>query len=192
MAVFFLFTVPAIVMVTDRCQESSFAFQNDEWYNPVVDQRDVPVSCNIVSEMVLSLRSTAMVLVYFWNPDHRRELYDVKTLASRTSSRLYFVGKWVWAKALCKPPPSSAPGRAQFRQGDDLESKRTMSIRSNFTTSTATYSDRQSLLSDTLDTRRSIAPLVGIGEWCDEDPPPGNGTSSSLPYHRMEDDEKSG
>ena len=71
----------------------------------------------------------------------------------------------------------------------------------DFTTSTATYSDRQSLLSDTLDTRRSIAPLVvGIGtsrsgcdrEWCDEDPPPGNGTSSSLPYHRMEDDEKSG
>jgi len=131
MAVFFLSTVPAIVMVTDRCQESSFAFQNDEWYNPRVDQRDVPVSCNIVSEMVLSLRSTAMVLVYFWDPDHRRELYDVKTLASRTSSRLSFFGKWVWAKALSKPPPSSASGRAQFRQGDDLESKRTMSIHSS-------------------------------------------------------------
>ena len=58
----------------------------------------------------------------------------------------------------------------------------------DFTTSTATTSDRQSLLSDTLDTRRSIAPLAVV----DDDTPPGDGTSSSLPYHRMDDDEESG
>lgn len=188
MAVFFLFTIPAIVMVTDMCQETSFAFQNDEWYNPMVDQRDVPVSCNIVSEMVLSLRSICMVAVYFWDPNHRRELYDVKTLASRTGSRLSFVGRWVWAKTLCKPPLLSASGRAQFRQGDDLEMTRAVSTYSIFTTSTATSSDRQSLLLDTPDTRRSIALLPVV----DDEPPVGDGASSSLPYHRMEDDEGPG
>ena len=100
MAVFFLFTVPAITMVTDKCQESSFAFQNFQWWNPTLDQQDVPVSCNIVCEMVLSVRSIAMVAVYFWDLDHRCELYDVVTLACRTGARLSFFGKWARAKVL--------------------------------------------------------------------------------------------
>ena len=58
--------------------------------------------------------------------------------------------------------------------------------RTDFTTST--FTDRQSLLSATLDSRHAASPVDPADGMTYADPTPGDGTSSSLPYQRMEDD----
>ena len=73
-AVFMLFSIPAVLMSTDYC----------------VDLSDEPTGpgCQSLCECVLALRSLATVLVFFSDQQCRDELLDYKTLLSRCRRRL--------------------------------------------------------------------------------------------------------
>ena len=73
-----MFSVPAIVMATDYCAKSqdSHASNSD------------PYPCDLVSQMVLSMRSLATAGIYFANRDRRSELIDLRGLCRKVWRRL--------------------------------------------------------------------------------------------------------
>ena len=81
-AVFVAFSIPAIVMATDFCT--------------TINDKDAAtmVSCDVICEMVLSLRTMATVMVYFANPQCRGELLDHATLRRKVWLRLRGFGQW--------------------------------------------------------------------------------------------------
>eukprot|EP00041_Stephanoeca_diplocostata_P007209 m.100236 g.100236 ORF g.100236 m.100236 type:complete len:223 (+) comp16780_c3_seq3:2-670(+) len=72
-AVFVVFGIPAVVISTDFCQRIS-AHENE--------------FCQMPCEMVLALRSTATGLVYFWQREHRQQLWHGGELWSRLRRRM--------------------------------------------------------------------------------------------------------
>eukprot|EP00041_Stephanoeca_diplocostata_P007208 m.100232 g.100232 ORF g.100232 m.100232 type:complete len:214 (+) comp16780_c3_seq2:2-643(+) len=72
-AVFVVFGIPAVVISTDFCQRIS-AHENE--------------FCQMPCEMVLAVRSTATGLVYFWQQEHRQQLWRCGELWSRLRQRL--------------------------------------------------------------------------------------------------------
>lgn len=79
---FVAFAIPAIVMATDYCTAI-----NDEDSNTMVN-------CDFMCEMVLSLRTLAIVAVYFADPKCRTELLDHVTLRRKAWRRLRGFGRW--------------------------------------------------------------------------------------------------
>ena len=77
-AVFVLFSIPAIVMATDYCEKN----QNDAFPN------ENPYPCVNLSTMVLSMRSLATAGIYFTNRDRRSELRDLRGLCRKVWRRL--------------------------------------------------------------------------------------------------------
>ena len=63
-AVFVVFGVPAIVMATETCNTNTG-------------------NCNVICEMVLSLRSLADVAVFFSDPQSRAQLLNFPNLVQR-------------------------------------------------------------------------------------------------------------
>lgn len=74
-AVFVLFSAPAIVMATDYCAAST-------------DDQTIPYRCDIVAQMVLSMRSLATAFVYFCDRDRRDDLCDFRVLCRKVWRRL--------------------------------------------------------------------------------------------------------
>ena len=77
-AVFVVFSVPAIVMATDYCAA------NEEAAYLSAD----PFPCDNTCEMVLSIRSLATALIYFRDCDRRNELLDFRVLCRKVWHRL--------------------------------------------------------------------------------------------------------
>ena len=80
---FVLFSIPAIVMATDWCEDQS---NNSELHGTA--------SCDTVAPMFLSLRTLATVSVYFCDPQCRAELLDRATLRRKVWLRLCGCGRW--------------------------------------------------------------------------------------------------
>ena len=77
-AVFILFSIPAVIMATDYCVKNEDARYRD----------NSPYPCYNVSQMVLSMRSLATAGIYFTNRDRRSELLDLRGLYRKVWRRL--------------------------------------------------------------------------------------------------------
>eukprot|EP00041_Stephanoeca_diplocostata_P014191 m.255486 g.255486 ORF g.255486 m.255486 type:complete len:398 (-) comp19616_c0_seq4:151-1344(-) len=74
-AVFIVFAIPAIVMATDYCQNVST--EKNRY-------------CQVPCETVLALRSGTTAAAYFWNYEHRCQLFNVGDLWKRLRIRLCY------------------------------------------------------------------------------------------------------
>lgn len=72
--VFIVFSIPAIVTATDYCINRSLVGMN--------------TPCNMVAQMVLSMRSLATASVFFFEKHRRREAFDIKGLVRKSWARL--------------------------------------------------------------------------------------------------------
>jgi len=82
-AVFIVFGIPACVMATEYCNDHSQVNTQD-----VVGRIITVGKCDVMCELILSLRSLATVAVYFYSREHRNEVYHVRTLWRRLRARV--------------------------------------------------------------------------------------------------------
>lgn len=82
-AVFILFSIPAIVMATAYCKKSTNFYAGQK------------VSCNQICELILSFRSFSSVLVYFLDLQSRKQLLDFRTLLLKLLRRIRDLWRWI-------------------------------------------------------------------------------------------------
>jgi len=98
---FVLFMAPAIPMATKACAEQQGPYKSSFCMQPC--------------ELVLTFRAYATVLIYFSNKDARAQLFDVKKLCRKFSTRV----REMMSKITCA---ESKPGRVAF--ANEIESVR--------------------------------------------------------------------
>ena len=81
--IFIFFGVPACVMATDFCQESSQVKENGNFATHITVGK-----CDVVCELILAFRSMATVAVYFYPREHRTEVYHVRVMWRRLRARV--------------------------------------------------------------------------------------------------------
>ena len=103
-AVFVVFSVPAIIMATDYCAK------NEDTAHRSADQ----YPCDILSQMVLSMRSLATAMIYFRHRDRRCELLDFGVLYRKVWHRLRADVRW------CTGAATGDGYRLQFNSEPDV------------------------------------------------------------------------
>ena len=167
-AVFVVFSVPAIIMATDYCAK------NEDTAHRSADQ----YPCDILSQMVLSMRSLATAMIYFRHRDRRCELLDFGVLCRKVCRRLRADARWCTGAATGGRAVALGTGggyRLQFNQDPD-------EVR-EFTTGSFAYSSVAS---------EGTGPLHSIhgehdGAFCVFEDPKAD-TGAGIAYQLMDDD----
>ena len=169
-AVFVVFSVPAIIMATDYCSKNQAAAQQSTSTNPY--------PCDQVAQLVLSMRSLATAIIYFRHRDRRCELLDFGVLCRKVCRRLRADARWCTGAATGGRAVALGTGggyRLQFNQDPD-------EVR-EFTTGSFAYSSVAS---------EGTGPLHSIhgehdGAFCVFEDPKAD-TGAGIAYQLMDDD----